>query len=199
MMHRGQFQPPGLALAILRLLAVQEHILGDFVEEFESVSLRNGRLRAKIWFWQQLFRSMPAMCQRRWQTIMATLTRREKQLLILSFFSLIPAMLIGIPGLLFSVFGLAKPMNAIFGFLGGNIWLSWVIHPLVIIGGVGLALLLTAWPVIRLGEGNSQGRLLIFRKGYWLHLLVLATAVFFILLIFTYLLAENFHIFALVA
>ena len=107
-------------------------------------------------------------------------------------------MLIGIPGLLFSLFSLAGPMNALFGTLENSAWLSWLLHPVVIMGGLAVSLLLTAWPVVRLEVNNHQDRLvgsLTIRKGYWLHIVVLGTAVIFILIIFAYLLAENLLLF----
>ena len=196
-MNPRQAIPPRLAERLLGWLDAPEHIIGDFAEEFELVVLGNGRYSATIWYWRQLIFSTPTLCQRRWQTIMTTLTKREKQNLILSVLLLIPAMLIGVPGLLFSIFGWAGPMNSVFGVLESSATLSWLIHPLTVMGGIAVALLLTAWPVIRL-EVNGQQDLLIsltIRKGYWLHLVVLGTAVFFILLIFAYLLAENFGVF----
>lgn len=198
-MNGNSSQPPRLAEAMLYWLAAQECIIGDFAEEFEMALGENGRFQAKIWYWQQFIRSTPALCQRRWQTSMTPLTKRDKQFLIFSVLSLIPAMLIGIPGVLFSVFGLAGPMNAVFGTLEGSVWVSWLLHPLTIMGGIALAFLLTAWPVIQLEVNNQQGQLisLTLRKGYWLHLAVLGTAVLFMLLIFAYLLAENLQIFQL--
>lgn len=197
-MNDKHSEPPRVAETLLRWLGAPDYIIGDFVEEFEGAEVRNGRFRANIWFWQQLLRSAPALSQRRWQTIMTTLTKRDKQSLILSAVLLIPAILVVISGLLFSLFGLPGPMNALFGVFESNAWLSWLIHPVAIMGGLALALLLTAWPVVRLEVDNHQDRLvgsLTIRKGYWLHMVVLGTAVFFVLLIFIYLFAENLLLF----
>lgn len=197
-MNPANLPPPWLAQTMLHWLTEEEYIVGDFGEEFERVWLANGRFQARIWFWRQLFRSTPALGQRRWQIMMATLSRRDKQFLILSMLLLIPALLISLPGVIFSLFGLAGPMNTIYGALESSAWVSWLIHPLTILGGIAGAVLLTAWPVVQFDIANQQDRLvgsLTIRKGYWLHLGVLGTAGLFLLIILIYLLAENFHLF----
>ena len=70
----------------------------------------------------------------------------------------------------------------------------WLIHPAVILGGLVVAFVLNALPVLHISLHNQdeawQGTISL-RKGYWLHLIVLGTAVLFGLIIFLYLLAEN--------
>lgn len=130
---------------------------------------------------------------------MKTYSKRDKQVLLLSVVLLFPAMLIGIPGLLFSVLGFAEPMNSIFGIVESSFWLSWLFHPVTIMGGIATSFLLTAWSVVTLDLSNENSHLLgsiTIRKEYKLHLLVLGTAVFFTLLIFAYLLVENLQLFS---
>ena len=187
-----------MAVRWLKWLDAPIYIVGDFVEEFEDMARGNGRFWANYWLMEQLIGSTPTLCHRRWQTMIASLTKRDKQLLILSVLMLIPAMLVGVPGVIFSVFGVAAPMNTVFETLRSSVWLEWLINPLVVIGGIGLAFLLTAWPVVQLDFNNKQDQFvgsLTIRKGYWLHLGVLGTAVLFMLTIFIYLFAENIGFF----
>lgn len=186
--------PPTLAESVLHWLGVPEFIIGDFAEGFEQVALRNGRFSANIWYWQQIILSAPALCQRRWQTIMKTLTKRDKQLFLLGLLSLIPAFLIGVTGSLHSLFGFSAPMNRMFDFLYSSPLLAWIVHPAVILGGLAMAFILNALPVLQISLRNQDKALvgtISLRKGYWLHLGVLATAVLFGLIIFIYLLVEN--------
>lgn len=185
---------PHFAEKMLGWLGVPDYIIGDFVEEFEEMLVRNGRFRANIWFWQQFIRSTPTLCQRRWQIMMKTLSKRDKQLFVLGLFLLIPALLIGVTGILHSVFGISAPMNNMFDFLHSSPLLAWIVHPAVILGGLAAAFILNALPVLQISLRNQDEALvgsLTIRKGYWLHMGVLVTAVLFILIIFVYLLVEN--------
>jgi len=190
----NRLEPPRIAEVLLHWLGTPDYIIGDFVEGFESVMVRNGRFRATVWFWQQLIRSTPTLCQRRWQIMMKALTKRDKQLFVFGVFLLIPALLIGVTGVLHSVFGISTPMNNMFDFLYSSPLLAWIVHPAVILGGLAAAFLLNALPVVQISVRNQEEVLvgsLTIRKGYWLHMGVLATAVLFLLGIFLYLLAEN--------
>lgn len=205
--------PPRMAEKLLHLLAPpagREWIMGDFREEFAEGVGENGRFRATIWYWQQLFRSAPALYrlklihqyERRWLPMMTTLSKRDKQFLFLGVLLLIPAMLIGIPGILFSAFGLAGPMNGIIGFLESSPLLAWLIHPVLIMGGLAVAFLLNALPVFQFSLSNQEDRfvgMIAIRKGRLLHLTVIGVVAFFALLIVTYLLAENLGFFQLFA
>lgn len=191
--------PPKLAERLLEWLKAPDYIVGDFSEEFEMEVVQSGRFRACFWYWQQLLRSAPNLLQRRWQTAMKTLTKRDRLSLTFSILLLVPAMLAVIPGVLYSVFGVAGPMNAIFDTIDRYIWLSWLLHPVLILGGMLLALLLVLWPMVRFEVNNEQDRLVgsfTIRKGLWLHLLVVSTVVLFGLLIFIYMAAEELQIFA---
>ena len=183
-----------LFVTLLRWLGAPEFIIGDFVEEFEQVVAENGRFQANIWFGQQLIRSIPALCQRRWQESMKTLTKRDKQFFVFGSLALIPALMIGVTGSLHSLFGISAPMNNMFDFVRSTPLLAWLIHPAVILGGLVVAFVLNALPVLHISLYNQdeawQGTISL-RKGYWLHLIVLGTAVLFGLIIFLYLLAEN--------
>jgi hypothetical protein len=186
--------PPRLAETLLRWLGAPDYIVGDFVEEFEDVLEWYGRFRANIWFWQQLLRSVPALCQRRFQKAMKSLTKRDRQLFVFGILLLIPALLIGVTGILHSVFGISAPMNSMFDYLYRSPLLAWIVHPAVILGGLLGAFVLNAVPVLQINVRNQEEALvgsLTIRKGYWLHIGVLATAVFFFFVIFLYLLVEN--------
>lgn len=187
-------EPPRFAQTLLHWLGAPNYVIGDFVEEFEGLVGRNGRFQANVWFWQQLIRSTPALCRRRWQTVMNTLTKRDKQFFALGILLLIPALLIGVTGILHSVFGISAPMNNMFDYLRSSPLLAWLVHPAVILGGLAAAFILNAVPVLQISVRNQEEALvgsLTIRKGYWLHLGVLVTAVLFVLVIFLYLLVEN--------
>ena len=187
-------ETPRFVAGLLCWLGVPEYIIGDFVEEFEDMVAKNGRFQANIWFWQQLIRSTPTLCQRRWQIMMKSLSKRDKQLFVFGLFLLIPALLIGVTGILHSAFGISAPMNNMFDFLHSSPLLAWIVHPAVILGGLAAAFILNAVPVLQVSLRNQDEALvgsLTIRKGYWLHLGVLATAVLFVMVIFLYLLVEN--------
>jgi hypothetical protein len=86
-MKSKQCLPPRLAEYLLVWLDAPDYIIGDFIEGFEQV-MENGRIRANIWYWQQLFRSTPAFWHRRWQATMKTLTKRDKQLFVFGVFAI---------------------------------------------------------------------------------------------------------------
>ncbi len=193
-MNNKPIWSPRLVERLLGWLGVPDYIIGDFVEEFARGVVRNGRFRANIWFWQQLIRSTPVLYQRRWQAIMKTLSKRDKQFFVFGIFLLIPALLIGVTGILHSVFGILAPMNNMFDYLYSSPLLAWIVHPVVILGGLTAAFILNALPVLQISVRNQEEALvgsLTIRKGYWLHLGILATAVLFVLVIFLYLLVEN--------
>ncbi len=194
-MSKNSSMLPRFAEALLHWLDAPDYIVGDFVEEFENLAMQNGRFQATLWFWQQLIRSIPALCQRRWQMMRQRLTRRDKQYFVFGVLLLIPALLLGVTGVLHSIFGISGPMHSLFDSVGSRPLLAWVVHPVVILGGLAAAFVLNALPVLQISLRNQEEALvgsLTIRKGYWLHLGVLATAVLFLLIIFLYLLVENF-------
>jgi hypothetical protein len=85
-------------------------------------------------------------------------------------------------------------MNNMFDYLRNTPLLAWIIHPGVILGGLAMAFILNALPVFQIRLRN-QGDMLVgsvaIRKGHWLQLAVLGTAILFILVIFAYLSVEN--------
>ncbi len=200
-------QPPRIAEKLVNwLAAAYEPIVGDFAEEFEGRVEGNGRFRATIWYWQQLIRSTPALVQlnltdrydRRCQSMIVKLTKRDKWFLILGIIFLIPATSIGFTGILSSAFGVSGPMNSMFDFVRSSPLLVWFVHPVVIMGGLILAFLLNALPVFRFDWSNQQDQVIgtvAIRKGYVWQLVVIGVVTFFVLLIFVYLLAENFAVF----
>jgi len=188
------------------LAAAYDPIVGDFVEEFERVVEKNGRFSATLWYYQQLIRSIPALIllnliyqyERRWQPMMKVLTKRDKLFLVLGILLLIPAVLIGITGILSSAFGVSGPMNSMFDYLHSSPLLAWIVHPITIMGGLVAAFFLNALPVFQLDVSNQADRFvgtIAIRKGYMLQLAVIGVVTFFVTLIFFYLLAENFALF----
>jgi hypothetical protein len=201
--------PPKLAEKVMfRLLPpdLRDGVLGDFAEEFEERAVGNGRFLPLIWYWQQLLKSVPAFCwlsvtyqlERRWIPMFKSLSTREKQTFSISILCLIPVLLITIPGLFHSFFGQSTMMNAVSLFFSNNQFLSIFIHPVVIIGGLLIALLLNVMPVFNLSLANQEDRIIgaiSLKKGYILQYTVISICFLIGLIIFTYLLAENFQLF----
>ncbi len=61
----SRFAPPRLAEWILRLILRtpdREYILGDLAQQYHE--RRVAGARARLWYWSQLFRALPAMARR---------------------------------------------------------------------------------------------------------------------------------------
>jgi hypothetical protein len=187
--------------------AEREFLLGDLAESYAVICGKNGRFSANCWYAGQLVRSLPAFFQlqaTRWWVqrsfVMKAISKRESQHFLLGLMLLIPAVLIVIPGLISSFTGWSAPMNAIFDFLQGRTWLSWVIHPAVILGSLLVAFLLNGRNLFEISlrqEPEAFIGTLALRKGRWLSLSIVLVTVLFVTVIFLYLLAEHFAIFGL--
>ena len=183
-----------------------EMILGDFAEEYARYVEKNGRFSATFWYAQQLLRSIPALfrlnlnyqLERRWIPMIKSLSNREKQTFVIGILLLIPIMLVSIPGIIYSAFGQPAPMNAVSGFLESNAALSLLIHPVVVMGGLLIAFLLNALPVFSISLNNQNDRIvgsISLKKDHILQLTFVGICLLFGLVIFIYMLAENFHLF----
>ena len=192
-------QPPIFAQRLLQVLidsADQNAILGDFAEIFSGLVEKHGQRYAKRWYWLAVFRSVPFLLvlrKQQWfrRSIMEKLAFFEKsgRIATIGILLLLPALLLAVGGLLFSLFGVA----AINDMIGGDLFLF---HPIVILGGMAIALSVNLLSVLRFQwqEGNLVSVIRVRGKMVNLGLIVLIGTL--AALIFVYLLAENFQIFA---
>src|SRR5688572_13030774 len=173
--------PPLMAEKLLLLLLDpedEEPIRGDFAEEFYRRAEQGPKV-AQRWYWHQVARSAPALgrlkfyrwCERRRLMIEKSSLRQAWWAIRLGILGLVPGLLIALPGLIRSLLGISGPNDALYTFLGQLPWLQLLIHPLVILGGVLLALGLNVRPVLHLSWQGQIGALsgtLTF-KGWLLH------------------------------
>lgn len=184
--------------------AEREFLLGDLVEVYEAVWVENGRFAANRWFISQIVRSLPAFIQlslHHWvqrSMMMKTNTKRDIQFFSLGVLLLVPAVLIVIPGLVSSFTGWSDPLNSIFNFLRSSIFLSWLTHPVVIMGGLLSALLLNAHSLFDFGMRREPQALvgtMTIHKGRRLPWIMVTTCTLFVTVIFLYLAAEFLAVF----
>jgi hypothetical protein len=217
--------PPRFAEWLLGALLPEsdaEALIGDFAEEFGLLTIERGHIAALGWYWSQLLRSLPVFMQlglssrlellgplfrepqlalelldrRNW--IMETHREQNTRLFLIGLILVIPATLIVIPGLLQSGLDSQALGNAIDSAFVRLPALELLIHPIVILGGLLVAFLLNAWQVFDVHLDREPGRL-VGRLGvnlYPLHLGVVLFSLGIVGIIFLYLLAENFQLFA---
>ena len=124
----------------------------------------------------------------------------SRQLAILGFLLTIPALIIFIPGILQMGLGLTQLNDAldplIFHSPIGAVRL--LIHPVVVLGGLFLALSLNVMPVIQTKFQLKDGNLVsvITVKGKLLNLGILALTLFLTVALLLYVFVENFQIVA---
>lgn len=129
---------------------------------------------------------------------MHSISKSDVQRFVVSLMLLIPAALLIGTGLLHSLFEISSPMNNLFDFYNENAAFGWMANPLMIMGGVFVAFMLSARQLITLSasrdEMQQRGRFTL-TQGSLLSWLVIGTCLLMALVIFLYLLAENFGIF----
>jgi len=202
-------KPPPFAEKLLTWLLTevdQEAVLGDFAEEYAYLFTHDSQQRAWQWYWLELAKSLPALLQLKRHEVTertsimlsSSFATQDKRLMWLGLVTLLPALLIVIPGVLFSVFGIARPMNALDALFIRYTPLELLIHPLLILGGVFVALLLNASAIVRVNlQRETDGLTATIRlKNQLVNWLVVGFGVSLLGIIFIYLLAENFQIFA---
>jgi len=184
--------PPVLAeklLSILMLEAEREFILGDFAEEFSTLALNNTTIAARIWYWIELIKSIPALLYLR-----ISRTIRSNQMKKINAFALIGAILL-LPAAFLVVGGVAQSgfgSTAINNFIDHDLFFF---HPALILGGMALALGLNLIPILKLQFQEGVVTSTLTLKGRLLNVLLIASILLFAGVIFLYLLAENIQIF----
>jgi len=184
---------PRLGEKVLGFLLRQddrEGVIGDFAEECELIAGRCGAGAARRWFWLELLRSMPALIILSHKKLRRNFMKQNNiRLAAIGIILILPALALCVGGILQSGFGLSQFNEAInFDMLFFN--------PAVLIGGLGLAVGLNLWPVVRIRfqDGNLVGTVKVRDSVANLGLIALISLLTGI--IFLYLLAENLQIFA---
>ncbi len=120
------------------------------------------------------------------------------KLAALGFLLTIPALIIFIPGILQTGLGLTQLNDGLDALLAQFRALKLIIHPIVVLGGLFLALSLNVMPVIQakfqLNDGNLVSVITI--KGKLLNLGMMALALFLTAALLLYAFVENFQIVA---
>ena len=177
--------------------ADSEVLLGDFAEEYDYLVKTEGVRVAWEWYWPEMLKSTPALLyfvkqKLTGRYIMERLFfgRDHHRLAYVGFFLILPALILCLGGILQSALGVRQFNEAI------NFDL-FVFNPVIIMGGLILAFGLNLIPVIRLKyeDGTLIGLIKIRGNLLNLSLIVLISTVLSV--IFLYLLAENFQIFAM--
>lgn len=197
--------PPILAERLLVLLLAQEDaeaVLGDFAETFLQLATRSGDSKARLWYCLQVLESAPTLIQlqlsrqmkRKFTTIMRNFQLHNKLSLWLSMLALIPALLLVVPGIFQSIFGLMDPSRARDTLFAQWPYLEILINPIPLLGGLFLALILNFIPAIGLRiEHRPEGWISIITfKSVLLHWAFVGLSLLIIAIILIYAFFENF-------
>ena len=176
-----------------------EAIIGDFLEMYADAVRENGRFPATLSFWQQLIKSTPALTLLRIKRSqpMKNWSQHGNQLALIGIILMLPAILLAFGGVMQSLFGIYAINNALSPILFDGP-LRFLIHPIIVMGGVIIALGINLRSVIHVKLQRQDGALvstITLQTQLWnLALIGLCLALGGI--IFLYALAENFGIFA---
>lgn len=199
--------PPYLAEWILRQLIDAEDmdaILGDFAEEYSILSCNSSDSKAKLSYWQQTVRScLPLIGMKISRHIERSLTMLEKMPLMqnkrffwISLIVLVPASMLVTTGILQSGFGITAPNDALDALFQRYALLKLIIHPLILLGGLGAALILNLLPASRL-QWNSESQSLsatLTLKNNLMHWALVGVSLILLGTILLYSMVENFNI-----
>jgi hypothetical protein len=206
--YRQPNSPPFVPERILSLLSTgreREAILGDFAEEFNQIASQRSPRRANFWYWLQLCQSAPSLGRLKMEHeiekrgfLMRKQSIGSKRIFFIGFLLLIPTFLIAIPGLFQSALSITAPNEFLDRLYLQIPIFEILINPVIILGGLFLAFALNVSQIIRIGIKRQEDSLVgtVAARGNLLHWGVVLTCLLFALVILTYLLAENFQVFA---
>jgi len=194
--------PPALAQRLLQAvlpLPMAEALLGDLEEHFHQLVAQHGARIAALWYWQETLWALPRLTiysleigeLRRLPVNGPTFARQPIWGTALSLLLLLPALLIVIPGLLFTLTGFDLPAQL--ANLTGPFLKSWIDNPWIILGGLVTALTINTIAVTKFRYEDAGGAVrFTFEIRKRITNLVLLGLIFFLgLSIFGYLIAEN--------
>jgi hypothetical protein len=200
--------PPRLAIRILvRLLPEysREVILGDLQETFAQIEVERGAAFARSWYWHETLAALPNFAlhslqstQIRRQTVNGNtwndnwFGKQNSLIAGVALLLLLPALLIVVPGLLFSFFG--KPIEASLNSVPGAAQLlAWVDNPIIVLGGLFIALVINLMAVMQIkleSVEDTYRAIFTVRRKTW-NLILLGLAVFLTITLLVYAIGEN--------
>ena len=179
-------------------------ILGDFAEEYNIARRNNSKSKATLYYWQQIARScLPLIGMKISRHIERILTMSEKLSLMqnkrffwISLIVLVPAFVLVTTGILQSGFGITTPNDALDALFQRYAVLKLIIHPLILLGGLGAALILNLLPASRLQWNNESQSLstTLTLKNNLLHWVLVCISLLLLGTILLYSIVENFNI-----
>jgi hypothetical protein len=193
--------PPRWAEYVLLVLLRDQNrdaVLGDFREIFDEKANNDGLEAARRWYWIEAFSSTPHLVynlinkQIFWRRAMtdSTLLHTGPKTALWGTLFLIPALLIAVPGMLFTLFGYSDIFDGLqIPFNLRNL----LVHPAVVLGGLTLAILINLLAVIKLRVENERNQFvgtILLKKSAW-NLIPLILGGLLAVVIFLYLVAEN--------
>ena len=197
----NQVRPPKLAESLLRWLTpnrVGQALLGDLAEGFAEILNESGPTVARRWYWAEVLQSIPSLSMYKlrhpqpWRQIVngPHLIPAGRKYALWSLLFLLPALLLVSSGLMFTLFGVPGLVDRLAQFLGSGLPTA----PGVVLGGMGIALLINLLAVLKVSSSASDEMIhsnIAIKKSNW-NLLILGLAAFLGLIIFLYLVVENF-------
>jgi len=181
-----------------------EVVLGDFAEEHHNILESKNEWVAWFWYWNQTLQSVPFFVSLKFRNFLSRSQIMTKSPLILPSWKsslamlilLLPALFLAVPGVTQSLSGSPGLYDALrTGLNIGDInLLAWLIHPLAVLGGLGLALLLGAVSLLSItseNEHESFVTMIAVRKSAW-NLVPFGLGIVLATVIFLYMIAENF-------
>lgn len=209
MMNKKAARPPAWLEALLAYWipdVEKEAALGDLSELFGHYKAQKGHIRASGWYLVQVWQTavplrylqMRRLVERRIM-IMTQRIKKELTLLLVGLVLMVPAILLVSTGILYSGFNWAAPMNIMFAFFEENQFLGWLLHPVVVMMGVGIALVIHLLELIKVRVNNQESQIIstvVLRKDRLFSWAVVGLVTFLLLMIFLYLLAENLGVFS---
>jgi len=173
-----------------------EVLLGDFAEEFFTLTTKYGLFTGRILYWIGVIKSTRSFMVLSKNKFTRTYfmydifqSKNDKKMAVTGLVLIVPAILLSVGGLLQSIFGITSVSNAL------N-YQSIIFSPFVILGGLLGAFVINMLSIfhIKYQDGDIVSTLHI--KGKLINLAVIGAITFLGSIIFFYLLVENFQIFA---
>lgn len=121
---------------------------------------------------------------------------QNKRFVWIGLVALLPALLLVITGILQSGFGITTPNDALDALFQRYAVLKLIIHPLILLGGLGIALILNLLPASQLHWSRETQSLsaTITLKNNLLHWVLVGVSLFLFGTILLYSVVENFNI-----
>lgn len=169
-----------------------EILLGDFAEEFFTLTSKYGLFTGRILYWFGVIKSMRSFMvlsenkfTRSYFMYDIFKSKNDKKIAVTGLVLIVPAILLCVGGLLQAFFGITSVSNAL------N-YQSFIFSPFIILGGLFVAFVINLLSIfhIKYQDGDIVSTLHI--KGKLINLVIIGAITFLGSIIFLYLLVENF-------